>query len=63
MADLSSAVSIVQSPTCTICCERNQKKQIAVQTSRSGIVKNVNCAINLLQLRATYRPSTQVIML
>ena len=37
MADLSSVISRVQSPTCTICREHHRKKQMAVQTPRSGI--------------------------
>ena len=37
MADLSSVTSRGQSQTCTICRERHLKKQIVVQTQRSGI--------------------------
>ena len=37
MADLSSVVSGVQSPTSTIWRTHHQKKKMAVQTPRSGI--------------------------
>ena len=37
MSDLSSFVSGVQSPTCTICREHNQRKETAFQTPRKAI--------------------------
>ena len=39
MADLTSIISRVWSPTCTICCEYHQEKQMVVQTPGLGIYK------------------------